>query len=78
MCVCNQVKAAVAALQYILQCAAKYNCDDGVLENELQQVSLVFHIFIDLYLELPFSFPSFHNSNMHVSVCRLVHMYVST
>eukprot|EP00802_Teleaulax_amphioxeia_P029431 Tamp_31523.p1 GENE.Tamp_31523~~Tamp_31523.p1 ORF type:complete len:205 (-),score=48.90 Tamp_31523:63-677(-) len=36
----SEVKAAVAALQHILQSAAKYNCDDGVLENELQQLGL--------------------------------------
>ena len=33
-----QVKAAVAALQYMIESAAKYKCDDGVLDLELQQV----------------------------------------
>ena len=36
----SEVKAAVAALQHILESAAKYDCDDIVLENELQQLGL--------------------------------------
>eukprot|EP00961_Rhodomonas_salina_P265534 3589416-Rhodomonas_salina.3 len=34
----SEIKAAVAALENVLVNAAKYNCDDVVLENELQQL----------------------------------------
>jgi len=36
----SEIKAAVAALENVLINAAKYNCDDVVLENELQQLGL--------------------------------------
>lgn len=36
----SEIKAAVAALENVLVNAAKYNCDDVVLENELQQLGL--------------------------------------
>lgn len=33
-------QAAVAALEHILKSAAKYDCDAGKLESELQQLGL--------------------------------------
>mmetsp|Transcript_81831 Transcript_81831/g.119944 ORF Transcript_81831/g.119944 Transcript_81831/m.119944 type:complete len:195 (-) Transcript_81831:257-841(-) len=38
--VTSEVKAGVGALEHILRTAAQYNCDDSVLENELQQLGL--------------------------------------
>jgi len=36
----SEIKAAVAALEFILRCAAKYDCDASKLEAELQQLGL--------------------------------------
>jgi len=36
----SEIKAAVAALEHILKSAAKYDCDAGKLESELQQLGL--------------------------------------
>ena len=36
----GDVKASIAALTFILSSAAKYDCEDETLSNELQQLGL--------------------------------------
>jgi hypothetical protein len=36
----SDIKAAIAALSFIIANGAKYNVEDGVLSNELQQLGL--------------------------------------
>jgi len=36
----SDIKAIVAALEFIVRSAAKYDCDDGTLANELQQLGM--------------------------------------